>query len=117
MANSDVDLKWYGDSVIKNVNAGTIKALIRATNLVQADAKLLAPVDTGDLRGSIVKAVDNSSFTGTVSTNKEYASYVEFGLRTNPNYPVQPYMRPALNDNKKNITKIFIEEENKAIDK
>jgi HK97 gp10 family phage protein len=113
----DTELSWYGNKVIKNVNSGTIVALIRAGNLVQSTAKLLVPVDTGDLRGSIVKALNKPQLTETVSTNKEYAPAVEFGLRSNPNYPIQPFMRPALKDNLKKIEKIFIQEENRAIDK
>lgn len=113
----DTELTWNGDKIIKNVNAGTIKALIRAGSIVQAAAKSLVPVDTGNLKGSIVKNLNKPKLTETVSTNSEYASYVEFGLRNNPNYPIQPYMRPALKNNIKNIEKIFIEEEKKVLDK
>lgn len=116
----ETELTWNGDKIVKNVNSGTIRALTRSINLVQGTAKLLVPVaqkNGGTLRGSIVKAVDRAKLKAVVSTNTEYAPYVEFGLRSNPNYPIQPYMRPALNDNIKKIEKIFIDEENKAIDK
>jgi HK97 gp10 family phage protein len=117
MAEVDTELNWFGDDVIKNVNSGTIKALIRSGTIVKNEAKLLVPVDTSNLRGSIVKALNKTALTETVSTNVEYARYVEFGLRSNPNYPRQPFMRPALSNNIKNIEKIFIDEENKALDK
>ena len=135
----DVELNWYGDEIVKNVNAGTIKALIRASNIVQADAVTKAPPDTGALRASIVKNIDRSDLKATVSTNLEYAKYVEFGtgrfaekgggrstpwvyfhpkygfIRTVGQKP-QPFMRPALENNKENIKNIFIKEEKKAID-
>ena len=48
---------------------------------IQAEAKLLCPGDTGDLRESIKKRVQvaNGHVEGIVYTNKEYAAYVEFG--------------------------------------
>ncbi len=108
------ELSWYGDKIVKNVNSGTIKALIRSGNIVKATAKLLSPVDTGLLRSSIYQKLDKPRLTEEVYTNTEYASHVEFGTKTQR---AQPYMRPALKDNIKNIEKIFIIEENKAIGK
>jgi HK97 gp10 family phage protein len=113
----DTELTWNGDKIIKNVNTGTIVALLRSQNLVRSTAISLVPVDTGNLRGSIVSALDKSKLKSTVSTNSEYARPVEFGKRSQPNYPMQPFMRPALNDNISKIEKIFIDEETKAIDK
>ena len=113
----DTELTWYGDKIVKNVNAGTIKALIRAGNLVKSSAKLLVAKDTGNLRASIIKELHKPSLTETVSTNSEYAFAQEFGRPDLLNYTFTPYMRPALKDNAKNIEKIFIDEEKKAIDK
>jgi len=110
----DTTLEWFGDKKKKDINLGTIRALIRASNLVQADAKLLVPVLSGSLRGSIVKAVNSNDLKATVSTNEEYASAVEFGTRYQK---AQPYIRPALNDNLDKIRKVFITEESKAIGK
>ena len=55
--------------------------MTKATSLVHGQAKLLAPVDTGDLAGSIRQEVKKSvdKLTGRVFTNKTYAVYVEFG--------------------------------------
>jgi len=116
MAKLDVKLVWDGDAKKTDINIGVIKALIRSTNLVQANAKVLVPVDKGILKGSIVKSVENNKLEGRVSTNLEYAPYVELGLKSNPNYPRQPYMRPALFDNKDKIESIFIKEGEKAVD-
>ena len=117
MAKVEVKLKWFGDEKKIDIDKGVIAGLIRSTNLVQGAAKTLVPVDKGILRGSIVKAVEENKLEGTVSTNVEYAPYVELGLKSNPNYPRQPYLRPALFDNKDKIKKIFIKEGEKAVDK
>ncbi len=49
--------------------------------MVQGEAKLLCPTDTGGLRNSIITNVKETdkAITATVSTNMEYAPYVEFG--------------------------------------
>jgi HK97 gp10 family phage protein len=115
----DTKLDWFGEKEKSDMNDAMIRFLIRGTNLVQAAAKQNLTqnksVDTGNLRSSVVKAVEKSKLIGTVSTNVEYAQYVEFGLRSNPNYPKNPYMRPALNDNVDKLNKIAILEGKKSV--
>lgn len=55
--------------------------MVKATSLVHAQAKTLAPVDKGNLRGSIHQEVKQNAqiITGRVFTNVQYAPYVEFG--------------------------------------
>jgi HK97 gp10 family phage protein len=113
----DTKLEWFGEKEKSDMNDAMIRFLIRGTNLIQATAKTLVPVDTANLRGSIVKAVVKSTLTGTVSTNVEYAQYVEFGLRKTPNYPKQPFMRPALENNIDKLEQIAIKEGKKSVNK
>lgn len=63
------------------MNEGLEKGVKAACNLVKAEAKLLCPVDKGELRQSIKSSVEknNTEIIGTVYTNKSYAPYVEFG--------------------------------------
>ena len=82
-------------------NAGRIGAagsavLRRAALAIEADAKALAPVDTGALRASI-----SSSFTGDgrggamtaeVGPTVEYGVYLEYGTSV---MGAQPFMGPA----------------------
>lgn len=99
-----------------------------ACALVERTAKQLAPKDTGALRRSITSKVEGD--TGIVYTPLEYAPYVEFGTglfaeqggradtpwsykddkgewhSTNGQEP-QPFMRPALNQNRAKIKKIL----------
>ena len=63
----------------------------KATALVHGQAKALAPVDTGQLAGSIHMQVKETGveLQGRVYTNVEYAPYVEFGtgIKGNGTYP------------------------------
>ena len=69
-----------------------------AAKLVHGQAKELAPVDTGDLAGSIHMQVKASGdeLQGRVYTNKEYAAYVEFGTGVTGN-GTYPYKVKGLN--------------------
>lgn len=97
-------------------------AVQRGCMVVQAEAKLLCPVDSGELRNSISTKVDvsNNGVIGKVYTNKEYAPYVEFGTgsRGESTYdgnvdvtynsewagmPAQPYLYPALKNNEEAV--------------
>ena len=65
----------------------------KATQLVHGQAKALAPVDKGQLAGSIHMQVKDTgtSIEGRVYTNVEHAAYVEFGtgIKGNGTYPYQ----------------------------
>ena len=105
-------------------------ALGKACALVERSAKQKAPKDTGALRQSITSKV--SDLEGVVFTPLYYAPYVEYGTglfaeqggrtdvpwwykddkgewhRTSGQKP-QPYMRPALDENREEILRILKE--------
>lgn len=60
---------------------GTKEVIGEQVKTVEQEAKSLCPVDTGQLRNSIESEVEvkGNKITGVVSTNCEYAPYVEFG--------------------------------------
>ena len=68
-------------------------AMNEAVKLVHGQAKTLAPVDNGNLAGSIHLQVKDTGkeIQGRVYTNLEYAAYVEFGtgIKGNGTYPYQ----------------------------
>lgn len=107
----------------------------RACALVERSAKQKAPKDNGQLRRSITSKVEVSGedVKGIVYTPLEYAPYVEYGTglfaeggngrkdvpwnyqddkgnwhSTSGQRP-QPYMRPALNDNREGIVRLLKE--------
>lgn len=109
-----------------NLNA----ALGKACALVERSAKQKAPKDKGDLRRSITSKVEGTE--GVVYTPLEYAPYVEYGTglfaesggrqdvpwnyqddegnwHSTSGQKPQPYMRPALNENREEILRIIKE--------
>lgn len=107
-------------------------ALGKACALVERSAKQKAPKGNGELRRSITSKVEKqgADMVGVVFTPLEYAPYVEFGTglfaenggrqdvpwcyqddegewhSTSGQHP-QPYMRPALNENREQIKRIL----------
>jgi len=109
-----------------------IRGLTKATIIVANNAKKLCPVRTGRLANSIKREVKGD--TGIVFTNVEYAPVIEFGNRKSyiikakgkgylhfkiggrwvrvkkvrhPKMKAQPYMRPALYNNKDKINSVI----------
>ena len=112
------------------------KILAKATAFVHGEARDRCPknkdprVQGGALRESIHMKVENDGdrVIGKVFTNKEYAMFVEFGTgaRGSGSYPyetdfqlkyradwagmaAQPYMFPAIHENKDEIKQILID--------
>lgn len=108
------------------------KDMGKACALVERSAKQKAPKGSGELRRSITSKVEieGEEVKGTVYTPLEYAPYVEYGTglfaeedgRTDVPWSYQdeegewhttsgmkphPYMRPALNENREKIKRIF----------
>lgn len=74
--------------------------IVRRTALnIEAEAKQLAPVDTGTLRASITTYVDDP-LHAVVATNADYAVYQEFGTRHQSG---QPFMTPAADSERQNF--------------
>ena len=117
------------------LDAEAMKAAMgQACALVERSAKQKAPKGTGELRRSITSKVNvnGDNVEGVVFTPLEYAPYVEFGTglfaenggrkdvpwcyqddkgewhTTSGQHP-QPYMRPALNENREAIKRILKE--------
>ena len=108
------------------------KAMGKACAVVEAAAKQNAPKDTGALRQSISSKVDidGKEVIGTIFTPLEYAPYVEYGTglfaesggrkdvpwnyqddkgewHSTSGMKPQPFMRPAIEDNRNKIIEIL----------
>ena len=59
---------------------------------IEADAKSLAPWDTGTLRNSISTTIGAGGLSAEIGPTVDYAPYLEYGTRR---MPPQPYMGPA----------------------
>ena len=81
-----------------NIETEIERALTKSALIVERDAKLNAPVDTGRLRTSITHKVEETY--AEVGTNVEYAKSIEFGTSRQS---AQPFLFPAYNNNKQRI--------------
>lgn len=116
------------------------QAMEQACILVENEAKIKCPVDNGLLRNSITHYIEDNpnELVGVVGTNVEYAPYVEFGTgiysslengrqdrwkykdakgewhSTIGQHP-QPYLQPALEENRRKIEKMFKEQIKKGV--
>jgi len=72
------------------IEAGLPAIIAKTTLDIEADAKKIVPVDTGNLKNSITSDIDGPH--GEVGPTASYGAYVEYGTaRMAP----QPYMGPA----------------------
>lgn len=119
---------------LQAVRQKLVDKLTLAGEVVASAAIQLCPVDTGNLRGSITSEVDETQLVARIGTPVEYAPYIEFGTGeyaengegrkggwffeydgnkgekgkrfTRGNKP-QPFLRPALIENREKIRGIM----------
>lgn len=131
----NVEVKGVDELIVKLNNMADESKIQQqlglACALVERSAKMKAPKDTGALRRSITSKVDG--LTGIVFTPLEYSSYVEYGTglfaengagrkdvpwnyqddkgewHSTRGQKPQPFMRPALNENRTEIIRIIKE--------
>ena len=82
----------------KNMDLNVVKTVVKKNGAdLQKKAQRYAPVDTGALKRSIGVNIKDGSLTAVVAPTTEYAEYVEYGTRFMES---QPYVRPALGEQK-----------------
>ena len=103
--------KWFGKEVDSAVAKKVTGAIKEGCVAVERDAKKNCPVITTRLRGSITHEVEGP--VGRVGSNVEYARRVELGfvgtdsLGRKYNQKPNPYLRKALETNRKKIEDSF----------
>ena len=82
-----------------------MKAIEKAGAVVVINRqKVLVPVDSGATKTSIGQHITRSSETRVwdkIGPETYYSFWIEFG-NNNPNYPVQPFVRPSADESMKN---------------
>ena len=76
------ELQRKAEQVVEDLGgAPLLNAMRDSVLMIERDAKILAPVDTGRLRASITPSVvtRDGAIQGVVGSNVEYAPYQEFG--------------------------------------
>lgn len=117
--------------VREEMQTTALRALEKCGLTAEGYAKLLCPVDTGNLRNSITHQLQPSEPAVQIGTNSEYAAYVELG--TGKYYPggrqtpwvyqdakgnwhltygqrAQPYLKPAVADHVQQYREIIEDE-------
>ena len=86
----------------RDANNEIERAIVKSALIVERDAKLNCPVDTGRLRQSISHRLveENDIIAAETGTNVEYAKSIEFGTSRQS---AQPFLFPAYNNNKQRI--------------
>ena len=131
-----IELKFEQTNWDKAIKQAITRGLTKATILVRNQAVKECPIKTGRLLNSIKRESDDKK--GLVYTNVEYAPVIEYGVKreykirvknkqvlsdgtnifgkevTHPPIKAQPFMRPALYNNKDKILGIVKNEILKA---
>lgn len=95
MTRVNFDIKVVSNKfpeLAKRSPAKASAAVRKASYDLEAHAKAVVPVDTGNLKNSIRSWFSADGLTAYVGTHVEYAPYVEFGTRK---MAARPYLRPA----------------------
>ena len=119
--------KWTDKVQKGDFDRMVVRGLTAIGPFLEGEAVARCPVKTGRLRGSITYAIQRGGdgprspavagdkvdkptdkYTLYVGTNVNYSQHVEYGTRRPT--PAQPYMRPALDENKKRCREIFQKE-------
>ena len=121
----------YSKEVLEAMKDAVLRALERCGSQAEGYAKDLAPVDTGRLRNSISRKVDDGEPAVYIGSNVEYSAYVELGTGRyteggrptpwvyqddNGNWhwtagnPAQPFLKPAVADHPQTYRNIIEDE-------
>jgi HK97 gp10 family phage protein len=86
-------ISFFKDKIQAEVTRRLSVKMEQIGQAVVAEARVLVPVDTGQLRDSIGFIYRQENMTLTVYADKYYALWVELGTR---NMAARPFLRPAL---------------------
>lgn len=112
--------KWFDKMPRAVLDKAIERGLVAVGIKISGDAITRAPVDTGRLKGSLSYATrgersgnqdgvsqPSSPYQVWIGSNVGYAPYVEYGTAKSK---AQPYLRPALDRNRKNASKLLMRE-------
>ena len=99
--------------LINNIDKSAESIIEEGCENIKAEAKKLAPVDTGNLRDSIDTRFANKKYEheGYVYSDIDYALFVELGTRYQA---PQPFLYPAYTQNKEFFKQRLIDSINKG---
>ncbi len=83
--------------LVPKVREAVQASVAQTALLIETDAKLFSPVDTGLNRAEIRAEIAPNGLSAEVVAGTEYAVFLEFGRRSQP---AQPFMTPAFEKNR-----------------
>jgi HK97 gp10 family phage protein len=107
---SDVITKWYGDQVLAKLSGKVVDGMERASSFAADRAGSLAPVRTRKLQKGIdhVVIAQKEEVVGIVGVTKKskawYARFPELGTKF---MKAQPFLRPAVFNNRGEILRLI----------
>ena len=96
-------IKSYRKQLIAKYRTKRDQALVVVGKQAVGFVKPLVPVDTGNLRASIISEPGETGHI-TIGTNVHYAPHVEFGT---VKMGAQPFLRPGILNNKQILATTF----------
>ena len=125
-----MNANWNESEIIKKIRQRCVDRLTLVGEFVAGEAKTRCPVDLGNLRESIHYKVEENDLSVSIGTPVEYAPWVELGTgeyaedgngrqggwfytdsKGNGHFTLgnkpQPFLRPALIENKTEIKKLL----------
>lgn len=96
--------KSYKKEVLSEISKAERSALSAIGLFVEAESKLRTPVKTGHLKRSITHKLNESEKSVSIGTNVSYAAYVELSTSKTK---AQPYLMPAVTENKDKLKAII----------
>lgn len=98
------------DKILKDAEMAIKKSLTEIGLIVEGDAKLKTPVDTGRLRNSFTNEVKMKEKAVYIGSNVEYAPYIEYGHRvgtSNSFYEGRHMLADAITGNQSEMKSII----------
>lgn len=93
-----VGVKELKRKLASNAQMNGVKRIVQKNGAeLQAKAQRNTPVDTGNLKRSIMLEIRDNGLTAEVEAETEYAPYVEWGTRF---MKAQLFVRPSFNSQK-----------------
>lgn len=109
-----IEIEGIGEAIkaiagLQNIVGPEMAKVVRKNGAeLQQKEQRTVPVDTGNLKRSILLTVEDGGMTSTVEPTANYAGYVEYGTRF---MGAQPYVRPNYEEQKE----IFMKDMKKYI--
>ena len=102
----NTEIKLDVQRVTLRINRKMKEAITAASRKVERGARAMSPVLTGKNQASIKREVkeERGKIGASVFTTSGYGAFVEMGTKDKKR-PARPYMRPALEKNKGDVTK------------